>query len=379
MAKKKEKIVKTGVDEWMATYSDMVTLLMCFFVLLYASSTPDETKWQYIFQSFNSRGEYINPFVTEQIDEGTNKTEEDEGNSQIPPNTGQGTHESSQEGIGLPHNFDELFSWVSATAESSTYSDKIDVTQTSASRINIRFNNYIMFEGNSAVLLESGKEALRQFMPGIKATSEYIKNVRVQGHTAQGLSAINDWDLSSARACSVLKFMDFQVIMDSEKYIAEGRAQYDPIADNSTEEGRQENRRVELIIIRNDVAVEDTAIIQDILKYDYGINQMETDSVDRPEGEGGLTDDAIQQIVDSLDDKYFSELPFESDDSTDYTGPEFISPITGIPEDICDDIERYANTWKISGKRWFDEYPWSMNPRGFGAELTDEDKEKLDG
>ena len=51
---------------------------------------------------------------------------------------------------------------------------------------------------------------------------------------------------------------------------------------------------------------------------------------------------------------------------------------TGIPEDICDDIERYANTWKISGKRWFDEYPWSMNPRGFGAELTDEDKEKLD-
>lgn len=334
MAKKKEKIVKTGVDEWMATYSDMVTLLMCFFVLLYASSTPDETKWQYIFQSFNSRGEYINPFVTEEIEDGENKTEEDEGNSQTPPNTGQGTHESTEEGMGLPHNFDELFSWVSATAESSSYSDKIDVTQTSASRFNIRFSNSIMFEGDSAVLLESGKEALRQFLPGIKATSDYIKNIRVQGHTAQGLSAINDWDLSSARACSVLKFMDFQVVVDSEKYIAEGRAQYDPIADNSTEEGRNENRRVELIIIRNDVAVEDTAIIQDILKYDYGINQVETDSVDRPEGEGGLTDDAVQQIVDSLDDKYFSEIPFESDDSADYTGPEFMNPIVGIPEDI---------------------------------------------
>ena len=317
MAKKKEKIVKTGVDEWMATYSDMVTLLMCFFVLLYASSTPDETKWQYIFQSFNSRGEYINPFVTEEIENGDNKTEEEEGNSQTPPNTGQGTHESDKEGMGLPHNFDELFSWVSATAESSSYSDKIDVTQTSASRINIRFSNSIMFAGDSAVLLESGKEALRQFMPGIKATGEYIKNIRVQGHTAQGLSAINDWDLSSARACSVLKFMDFQRIVDSEKYIAEGRAQYDPIADNSTEEGRNENRRVELIIIRNDVAVEDSAIIQDILKYDYGINQVETDATDRNEGQGGLSDDAIQQIVDSLDDKYFSESPFESDENAD--------------------------------------------------------------
>ncbi len=334
MAKKKKQEGKKGLDEWMATYSDMVTLLLCFFVLLYASSTPDETKWQYIFQSFNSKGEYINPFVTEEIDDGENKTEEDEGNAQTPPNTGQGTHESTQEGIGLPHNFDELFSWVSATAKSSSYSDKIDVTQTSASRFNIRFSNSIMFAGDSAVLLDSGKEALMQFMPGLKATGDYIKNIRVQGHTAQGLSAINDWDLSSARACSVLKFMDFQVVIDSEKYIAEGRAQYDPIADNSTEEGREENRRVELIIIRNDVAVEDTAIIQDILKYDYGINQVETDSVDRPEGEGGLTDDAIQQIVDSLDDKYFSESPFESDDNADYTGPEFMDPITGIPEDI---------------------------------------------
>ena len=86
--------------------------------------------------------------------------------------------------------------------------------------------------------------------------------------------------------------------------------------------------------MRNDVAVEDTAIIQDILKYDYGINQVETDSVDRPEGSGGLSDDAVQQIVDSLDDKYFSESPFESDDSADYTGPEFMNPIVGIPEDI---------------------------------------------
>jgi len=339
LAKKKEKIIHTGVDEWMATYSDMVTLLMCFFVLLYASSTPDETKWQYIFQSFNSVGKYVNPFVSEEINNGENKTEEEEGNSDIPPNTGQGTHESTEEGIGLPHNFDERFSWVSAKAKSITFSDKIEVEQTSASRINIRFNNSIMFEGDSAVLLESGKEALRQFMPGLKATGNYIKNVRVQGHTAEGLSAVNDWDLSAARACSVLKFMDFQVIMDSEKYIAEGRAQYDPIADNSTAEGRQENRRVELIIIRNDVAPGDTAIIQDILKYDYGMIQAETDSVDRNEGSGGVTDDTIQQIVDSLDDKYFSNSAFESEIKEDYTGPSFSAPITEIPSGILQPVE----------------------------------------
>ncbi|MBQ8410617.1 MAG: flagellar motor protein MotB [Ruminiclostridium sp.] len=334
MAKKKVKVIHTGVDEWMATYSDMVTLLLCFFVLLYASSTPDETKFQYIFQSFNSSGKYINPFVSEEINDGENKTEEEEGNSNTPPNIGQGTQSSTEDGIGLPHNFDDLFSWVSATAESSTFSNNIDVTQTSSSRINIRFNNSIMFEGDSAVLLDSGKEALKQFLPGLKATGDYIKNIRVQGHTAEGLSAVNDWDLSSARSCSVIKFMDYQRIVDSEKYVSEGRAQYDPIADNSTEEGRQENRRVELIIIRNDMKPNDTAIIQDILKYDYGMIQAETDAIDRTEGQGGLSDDAIQQIVDSLDDKYFNELPYEGETDSDYTGPQFFNPIIEIPEDI---------------------------------------------
>ncbi len=339
MAKKdKVKIIHTGVDEWMATYGDMVTLLLCFFVLLYSSSSPDETKFQYIFQSFNSVGKYVNPFVSEEVNDGPNKTEEEEGNADVPPNTGQGTHESSEEGIGLPHNFDDLFSWVSATVESSTYSDKIDVTQTSSSRINIRFDNSIMFEGDSAVLLDSGKEALRQFMPGFKAVGNYIKNIRVQGHTAEGLSAVNDWDLSAARACSVIKYMDFKVILDSNKYIAEGRAQYDPIADNNTAEGRNKNRRVELIIIRNDINAEDTPIIQDILKYDFGMIQTETDSVDRPEGEGGITDDTIQQIVDGLDDKYFSQSAFDSDDSTDYTGPQFSDPITGIPDDALQPV-----------------------------------------
>ena len=342
MAKKKEKVIHTGVDEWMATYSDMVTLLLCFFVLLYASSSPDETKFQYIFQSFNSMGKYVNPFVSEEINDGENKTEEEVGNSDTPPNTGQGTQSSSEDGIGLPHNFDELFSWVSATAESSTFSNNIDVVQTSSSRINIRFNNSIMFEGDSAVLLDTGKQALKEFMPGIKAVGDYIKNVRVQGHTAEGLSAINDWDLSSARACSVLKFMDFQVIIDSDKYIAEGRAQYDPIADNSTEEGKQENRRVELIIIRNDNMPSDTAILQDILKYDFGMMQAESDAVDRNDPIGGLTDDAVQQIVDSLDDKYFAESPFESSDEIDYTGPSFSNPVVEIPSDILQPIETEA-------------------------------------
>lgn len=338
LSRKKKQEVKQGLDEWMATYSDMVTLLLCFFVLLYASSTPDETKFQYIFQSFNSQGKYINPFVTEDYNDGDSKTDEEDGNASQPANAGKGTSESVDDGMGLPNNFDELYVWLQQSAANSEFSNSIEVTQTSSARINIRFNNSIMFEGNSAELLPSGREALKEFTPALKAVNSYIKSIRVQGHTAEGLSAVNDWDLSSARACSVVKFLDFQRIIDSDNYVTEGRACYDPIADNSTEEGRKQNRRVELIIIRNDTAINETEIIQDILRYDYGILQAETDQFDRLDGTGGVSADSVQQIVDSLDDKYFSESPYVPDENADYTGPSFRDPIKEIPESVLQPI-----------------------------------------
>ena len=343
MAKKKVKVIHTGVDEWMATYSDMVTLLMCFFVLLYAASTPDETKFQYIFQSFNSMGKYVNPFVMEDINDGTSKSDGD-GNTDVPPDSGSGTKENTVDAMGLPHNFDDLFAWLSSAAASSEFSDSVSVSQQSASRINIRFDNSIMFDGDSAELKDSGKKALSLVMPGLKAIGDYIKTIKVQGHTAEGFSAVNDWDLSAARACSVLKYMDFKRIIDSNKYIEEGRAQYDPIADNSTEAGRKENRRVELVITRNEISTADTPIIEDMLLYDYGISNAHTDSIDRTGVDGGVSDDAVQQIISGLDSKYSGTVISDGEPDDDYMGPAFSVPVSEIPEDILQDLPEESET-----------------------------------
>ena len=337
MAKKKVKVIHTGVDEWMSTYSDMVTLLMCFFVLLYAASTPDETKFQYIFQSFNSMGNYINPFVLEDINEGSDNTD-GEGNTDVPPG-GEGTHTNeSQDSMGLPNNFDDLFAWLSSAASSSEFSDSIDVSQSSSSRINIRFNNSIMFDADSAELKQSGRDALKTIMPGLKAIGDYIKSIKVQGHTAEGFSAINDWDLSSARACSVLKYMDWSRIVDSNKSISEGRAQYDPLVPNDTEAHKQENRRVELVITRNEISAADTPIIEDMLMYDYGISNVQTDSIDRTGVDGGVSDDTIAQIISGLDSKYSGTPAAEVGEDDDYMGPSYSIPVSEIPEDILQEI-----------------------------------------
>ncbi len=52
--------------------------------------------------------------------------------------------------------------------------------------------------------------------------------------------------------------------------------------------------------------------------------------------------------------------------------------LTALTPDECDPVEEYAYFWKIRGKRWRDETPWTMNPRGFAEEFTDADQEKLD-
>lgn len=343
MARKKQEEGKKGLDEWMATYSDMVTLLMCFFVLLYASSTPDATKFQYIFQAFNTSGTYINPFVLDKDETAQESVSDEDGNSDTPPYMGDGDSLNSDSASSMPSNFDQLFAWFSQQVADSDMSESVSVSQTSASRIYIRFDNSIMFEGDSAVLLDSGKKAIDLLTPGLKMINEYIKTVKVSGHTADGISLVNDWDLSSARACSVIKYMDFKVVVDSDKYIAEGRAQYDPIADNTTEEGRAENRRVELVIVRNDISPSDTAIIGDILKYDYGINNIQTDPDDRTNAGTGNYDDAKQQIIDSLNDRYSGVSINEDGTVNDFTGPSQGNGITEIPESALHELDADGN------------------------------------
>ncbi|NMB30370.1 MAG: flagellar motor protein, partial [Clostridiales bacterium] len=64
MARRRKKSEQPSGGNWLDTYADMVTLLLTFFVLLYASSSIDEQKWQQILQAFESWGGYTNKIVT---------------------------------------------------------------------------------------------------------------------------------------------------------------------------------------------------------------------------------------------------------------------------------------------------------------------------
>ncbi len=307
MAKRQKKFEEDHSNDWLNTYADMVTLLLTFFVMLYASSSIDDQKWQYIYQAFQSRGKFLNEYVRSPDP----VAENGEGVTDDNPNTNGGDGE-------MPQSFDKLYVFLSEYVEENDLSDQIAVDQ-GAAHITIRFDDDIFFDPNSYVLKDEGREVLNGMGPGLKAAESFIRTCTVTGHTAAAISAANDWSLSSERGSSVATFLEYRSFLPTSKLRVRGYGSTEPIADNSTPEGRAENRRVEIMLLENKVESEYSVDeIQDILLYDYGLDfsQFDPDG-DRNNDEPKLPNGSTQLIIDNIEERF----PNTDASSIGYEGP----------------------------------------------------------
>ena len=111
----------------------------------------------------------------------------------------------------------------------------------------------IFFDSGRAALKAGGKEVLKKVADALKGYENKI--IRVVGHTdnvpvAKSLQATfpSNWELSVARATNVVRFLQVSGI-PPERMVPSGRGEYDPVAPNDTPEGRQTNRRIEIMLI----------------------------------------------------------------------------------------------------------------------------------
>ena len=246
MASIKKKSSGGGGANWMDTYGDMVTLLLCFFVLLYSISTIDQEKWMVFVKSFNRD-------AVDQMD--------------VPP--GPIGDQNSSRGDGLPvpdennevdEALDELYDFlVEYTESSAAASDSISVSQ-GDDYVFISFDDAIFFDGNSSYLRKEGRDVLDSLIPGIAQAGPMIDELKVLGHTAQSRNVPNDvpYDrhLASDRATEVVIYLQEHIdygLIHPGRYVAEGYGQWRNVADNATAEGKARNRRVEIIISGKDL------------------------------------------------------------------------------------------------------------------------------
>jgi len=120
----------------------------------------------------------------------------------------------------------------------------------------------VFFDSGRANLKAEGKNVLKKVGDALKGYENKI--IRVVGHTdnvpvSKSLQATfpSNWELSVARATNVVRFLQ-EVGVPPERMVASGRSEYDPVASNDTPEGRQKNRRIEIMLIDKNLVNEMT-------------------------------------------------------------------------------------------------------------------------
>ena len=268
----KKKKSSGGGANWMDTYGDMVTLLLTFFVLLYSMSTISEDKWKAIVQSFNP----------DAIIEDANVSGGHDGHSSDMEDFGMPTMQdlqAMQEAIEAA--LDELFEAIKSYVDENGLSQSVEIIRGDG-YVFISFNDAVFFAGDSAVLLPLGREVLSAVSDAFTVAKDYIDEVRVMGHTAQGSPdrpnhVEVDRQLSSDRAANAVIFIQEHTELDPARLVSMAFGQWRPIDGNSTEEQRSHNRRVEILITGRDLFNQMGDSIQQYTSIRTGDASLRTD------------------------------------------------------------------------------------------------------
>ncbi len=118
-------------------------------------------------------------------------------------------------------------------------------------KVYVSLTDKLLFPSASIVIDEKGKQVLTQLAGVLKQQPEI--NIAVEGHTdsqrISNLGQIKDnWDLSVLRSTSVVRFLTDEQKVESVRMTATGKGQFQPLADNTTVEGRSKNRRIEIVL-----------------------------------------------------------------------------------------------------------------------------------
>lgn len=262
-------------DRWMITYADLITLLLIFFVILYAMSSLDTQKYAIVtgslsdtFKSGSAVLEGGNGLLdgskgndgaadSKNPEEGGSSSAGQNGAAAGTPAPGQqdmGEHQPTARELAFREQEEklaDLMGVITQYVKDNNLGEQIFVAD-KPQGIAITLSDRFLFDTGRAELKPPAFPALRQLsglFRGIGAT------ISIEGHTdnvpvSPGSLYRDNWELSGARAMSVLRFFLDNEGLSPEHFQYAGYADTRPAYDNTTPEGRQRNRRVELIVLR---------------------------------------------------------------------------------------------------------------------------------
>ena len=269
MAKKPEEI-KPGLPAWQGTFGDLMNLLLCFFVLLFSMASMDAAKFEGVAASFSSafsifsggemaigKGALIGDGVSQLTELSSYITsmglaqagdDADEERDAVGEMDQKELMEAAEE--EQLEASQKLAEKIQAELEEGDIEDVVTLNYTS---------QFVQLTIQGSILFDSGKVEIKSdAIPVIDKVGQILESyaggtVDIEGHTdnvpmSSGGKYANNDELSSGRALAVFNYLVENTTLEPANLIHTGRGEYDPIADNSTDEGRSRNRRVEIKI-----------------------------------------------------------------------------------------------------------------------------------
>ena len=229
-------------EAWLLPYSDLMTLLLALFIALFAMSQTDASKMQALAQAFTAAFNMGGPSFFSGMGPSTSMT----------PATTTGADNANSAYMQENENLREAQEKLEQYIKEHDLQDQVS-TQLSEEGLMIRLKEKALFASGSAAL----QGQANQIVPVIAALlSSLPERVTISGHTdnvpISTAQFPSNWELSSARAVSLMRgLMGVQPSLNPARFSALGYSEYRPIASNDTEEGRAQNRRVEVFIARS--------------------------------------------------------------------------------------------------------------------------------
>lgn len=242
MARKKKHPEHVNHERWLVSFADFMTLLMAFFVVMFAVSQVDSKKVGRFTEQFSKAvGIDMFPQPGRGLMQGALETNIVE-NDNTPPASGKGAGNG-----GLPEELAQIRTALLGTKEKDDELAKVQIIAR-RNELVLRLSDNLFFAPGTDNLEGPAKAVVTRLAQQLK---DKKVDIRVEGHTdnrpIRTTRFRDNWDLSTARATTIVATFAAGGIQP-DRLSAAGYGEFHPIANNATDEGRKQNRRVDIVV-----------------------------------------------------------------------------------------------------------------------------------
>ena len=264
---KKPSEGKKGLPEYMGTYGDMITLMLCFFVMLFAMSSIDVEKFRAMAESFSGKPVVIQGSMGNIISDDSIGFLPEFNALESVEMENEDDKKAAAEAREKYEKLESMATFFKTYLASDTATSEFDI-EVAGEYVKIIFPDGVLFDSGRADLKSGAIAAIDIVAEAI--LSEYSSNmVRVEGHTdsipINTVQFPSNRHLSSSRASTVVEYLVNLKGFNPMLVRSEGMSEYHPADTNSTPEGRAKNRRVEIKVYAegSEAAAEGFTLIMD--------------------------------------------------------------------------------------------------------------------